>query len=65
MEHRKYEHSHDFEDCDICGAKVTKLEFDSPLYCDKCIAEMEKLEMTPRKYGKYLELKGDFSKPES
>ena len=55
---KKYEHSNDFSTCEICGEPVAKLEFDSPLYCEKCIEEMEKLDLTVHKYKKYLELKG-------
>ncbi|MBI2574291.1 hypothetical protein HYV82_00200 [Candidatus Woesearchaeota archaeon] len=57
MQHKRYEHSKDFVACEVCDAPVSKLEYDSPLYCDKCIAEMEKRDMSPRKYRKYLELK--------
>ncbi len=55
-------HSKDFESCEICKEKVSKLEFDSPLYCEKCITEMEKLDLSPKKYMKYLELKGSLNK---
>ncbi|MBI3034658.1 hypothetical protein HYY72_05870 [Candidatus Woesearchaeota archaeon] len=58
MEHKIYDHSSDFAECDICGCNVSRLDFDSPLYCDKCIEEMERLEMSPKKYMKYLELRG-------
>lgn len=62
MQHKRYEHSKDFATCDICSAQVSKLEYDSPLYCDKCIAEMEKKDMSPKKYIKYLELKESLAK---
>ncbi|MBI2133194.1 hypothetical protein HYU11_00780 [Candidatus Woesearchaeota archaeon] len=51
-------HSKDYEACEICKGKVSKLEYDSPLYCDKCIKEMEQKDLSPKKYRKYLELKG-------
>jgi len=37
----------DFRRCQICGAPLGKIEFDSPLYCEKCIEEMEKNDLSP------------------
>jgi hypothetical protein len=45
-----------FDKCEICGASIFS-EGDSPLYCPSCIAQMEKLDMSPKKYKKYIELK--------
>jgi hypothetical protein len=47
----------DFEKCEICGAQLGAFKPDSPLYCEKCIAEMEKLDMSPEKYKEYRELR--------
>ncbi len=55
---KQYNHAKDFENCDICSSKVAVLEYDSPLFCEKCISEMEKMDLSPKKYRKYLELKG-------
>jgi len=53
----------DFEKCDVCGKEMEKAEYDSPLYCEKCIAEMEKLEVSPSRFKQLRELeetlKGD------
>ena len=46
----------DFETCEICGAELGAVSDDSPLYCVKCIEEMEKLSLSPEKYKKYREL---------
>ncbi len=54
---KAYKHSSDFSQCGICSSSVAKLEFDSPLYCEACIAEMEKLSLSPKKYRKYRELR--------
>jgi hypothetical protein len=45
-----------FDKCDICGASIPS-EGDSPIYCQKCIADMENLNLSPPKYKKYRELK--------
>ncbi len=45
-----------FKNCEICGADLGEVKMDSPLYCKKCISQMEKLTMTPGKYKKYREL---------
>jgi len=51
-----------YKKCEICSADMGKVEFDSPLYCKKCIAEMEKMSMSPAKYIKYRELKDTLHK---
>lgn len=52
-----------YKKCEICGSKdMGKVDFDSPLYCKTCIAEMERLSMGPVKYVKYRELKETMQK---
>ena len=46
----------DFKHCEICKSDLGKISYDSPVYCVKCISEMEKLSMSPKKYKKYREL---------
>lgn len=36
-----------FSKCEICGSPLQKVEFDSPLYCDRCIADMERKDLSP------------------
>jgi hypothetical protein len=50
-----------FDKCEICGQSIPS-EGDSPLYCSACIAEMETLNLSPKKYVKYRELKETFKK---
>jgi hypothetical protein len=45
--------------CEICGASISS-ESDSPLYCKACVEQMEKLNLSPKKYTKYRELKETF-----
>ncbi len=45
-----------YKKCEICGADMGKVDYDTPLYCSKCISEMEKRSMTPRQYRKFREL---------
>ncbi len=45
-----------FEKCEICGSKI-EFSPDSPLYCKKCIAEMEKRSLSPEQYKEYRELR--------
>jgi len=45
-----------YKKCEICDADMGKIDYDSPLYCEACIAEMEKRSMTPKQYSKYREL---------
>ncbi|MBN2454441.1 hypothetical protein JXB11_02750 [Candidatus Woesearchaeota archaeon] len=52
----------DFEKCEICGADLIGIGPDSPLYCEKCIAEMEKLSMSPEKYKQYREIRETMGK---
>ena len=52
-----------YKKCEICGSTdMGKVDFDSPLYCKQCIAGMEKLSMSPEKYGQYRELKETLKK---
>ena len=51
-----------FKTCEICGEERGKIDYDSPLYCDKCIAEMEKLSLGPERYKEYRELKDTLKK---
>ena len=51
-----------YKKCEICGADMGKVDFDSPLYCNKCISDMEKLSMSPKRYIKYRELKQTLKK---
>ena len=46
-----------YKTCEICGAGMGKIDFDTPVYCKACISEMEKLSMTPKRYTKYRELR--------
>lgn len=41
-----------FMRCQICGERLEKVEFDSPIYCDKCIEHMEKEGVTPEEMMK-------------
>ena len=43
--------------CEICGAGLGKIEYDSPVYCTKCIEDMESRSMTPERYAKFRELR--------
>ena len=52
-----------YKKCEICGSTdMGKVDFDSPLYCKNCIAEMEKRSMGPEKYKKYCELQQTLKK---
>lgn len=42
--------------CEICNADLGNVQMDTPLYCTACIEEMEKLNMSPKRYKKYREL---------
>ncbi len=44
----------DFEKCELCGASLGKIQYDSPLYCDKCIEEMLVKGFTARQYQAVL-----------
>jgi hypothetical protein len=37
----------EFKKCELCGKDLKTLEYDSPLYCDKCMQEMEKKSLSP------------------
>ncbi len=37
----------EFTRCGICGAALENVGYDSPLYCDKCIVEMERKSVSP------------------
>ena len=52
----------DFEKCEICEGQLSAFKPDSPLYCEKCIAEMEKLGLSPDKYKEYREIKETMGK---
>ncbi len=51
-----------YRKCEICGSDLGKAGFDAPLYCSKCISEMEKLSLSPKKFIKYRELKETLKK---
>lgn len=51
----------DFAKCEICKTPIP-VEFDSPLYCEKCIAEMEKLNLSPERYKKEREIEETLKK---
>ncbi len=52
-----------YKECEICGSQdMGKIDFDTPVYCRKCISEMEKLSMSPKKFIKYRELKETLKK---
>ncbi len=40
----------DFEKCQICGTTLGKVQFDSPVYCEKCVAAMFRLNLSPGQY---------------
>ncbi len=46
-----------FSRCETCSADLGSVRMDAPLYCISCIEEMEKLNMSPKRYEKYKELK--------
>ena len=39
-----------FSKCEICGSGIGSFSYDSPLYCGSCIAEMEKLSLSPENF---------------
>ncbi len=51
-----------FKKCEICGSDMGKIDFDTPVYCIKCISDMERLSMSPKKFIKYRELKETLKK---
>lgn len=42
--------------CEVCKADLGNVQMDTPLYCTNCIEEMERLNMSPKRYRKYREL---------
>ena len=48
--------------CDACGAELGKVMPHTPVYCISCIEEMEKLNMGPKRFKKYRELKETLGK---
>lgn len=47
----------DVTHCEICNTQLDENKPDSPVFCDKCIEEMEKLSLSPEKYKEYKELR--------
>ena len=43
--------------CSICGSELGNIKLNAPLYCIPCIEEMGRLNMSPKKYRRYRELK--------
>ena len=58
----KSELEKNFSLCEVCRAGLGNLRMDTPLYCIPCIEEMEKLNMSPKRYRRYRELKETFGK---
>ena len=51
-----------YKKCEICGADMGKIDFDTPVYCTSCIDEMENRSMTPEQYKQFRELKETIKK---
>lgn len=51
-----------FSKCEVCKADLGNVQLDTPLYCIACIEEMEKLNMSPKRYRKYRELRETLSR---
>ncbi len=51
-----------FSLCEVCQAGLGNLRMDTPLYCISCIEEMEKLNMSLKKYRKYREIQETLGK---
>lgn len=51
-----------FRKCEVCGADMGRIDFDTPVYCNSCISEMERLSMSPKKFIRYRELKETLKK---
>ena len=51
----------DFAKCEICKKEIP-VAFDSPLYCEDCMAKMEKLNLSPKQYKKERELEETLKK---
>ena len=46
-----------FSRCEICSADLGSITMDAPLYCISCIEDMERLNMSPKRYRRYREIK--------
>ncbi|MBI2580269.1 hypothetical protein HYV85_00495 [Candidatus Woesearchaeota archaeon] len=46
-----------FSRCEACGTDLGSVRMDAPLYCISCIESMERLNMSPKRYRRYRELK--------
>ena len=46
-----------FIKCEICSNPISGVDYDTPLYCKKCISEMEKRNLSPSQYTQFRELK--------
>lgn len=45
-----------FSRCETCNSDLGGVKMYAPLYCVPCIEEMEKLNMSPKKYKRYREI---------
>ena len=50
--------------CETCNSGLGSLKMNTPLYCIPCIEEMDKLNMSPKRYGKHRGLLGISAKKE-
>lgn len=46
-----------FSRCEACNEGLGNIKMDAPLYCIPCIENMERLNMSPKKYRRYRELR--------
>lgn len=58
----KAEPEREFSRCEACNSDLGGMKMDAPLYCISCIEEMEKLNMSPKKYGRHRGLSGTLGK---
>ena len=55
----------DFAKCELCGGDITSVAYDSPVFCDRCISEMESQDLSPRRYRMQKELEETLAKPKA
>ena len=51
-----------FSRCETCNSDLGSVKMDTPLYCIPCIEEMDKLNMSQKRYRKYRELQETLGK---
>ena len=48
--------------CDVCGSELGEVSGHGPVYCIPCIEEMDKLNMSQKRYKKYREVQETLGK---